>query len=61
MKLTQRREEQRALVGEVADAKHAGETFHEKETFFRLFIFQTKKDHGGFFFQASGDTTEELI
>lgn len=67
VKLTQRREAQRTLVGEVADARHTGEIFHEKHkiwTFFScLFIFQTKKDHGDFF-QASGDTNhtnEELI
>lgn len=64
VKLTQRREEQRTLVGEVADVRHAGEIFHEKQTwtFFSVYLyFKRKKDHGGFFFQASGDTNEELI
>lgn len=63
VKLTQRREEQRTLVGEVADARYAGEIFSEKqknlELFppFCLFIFRTEKGPQWIFFLASGDST----
>ena len=67
VKLTQRREEQRTLVGEVADARHARELFHEIQTwtfFLCYFYFQRKGTTVDFFFRASGDTSptnEELI
>lgn len=63
VKLTQRREEQRTLVGEVADERHAGETFHEKHKTWTLFsplfiyISNGKGPRWIFFPRASGDTT----
>lgn len=55
VKLTQRREEQRTLVGEVADARYAGEIFPEKQRNLNfsplcLFIFRTEKGPRWIFF-----------
>lgn len=63
VKLTQRREEQHTLVGEVADARHAGEILNENNSKRELFLpvylyFKLKRIAvDGVFFRASGDST----